>query len=86
MSLVNHEGEQGRRTSVREEEAPGINARRTCAMTPNCKSFARVTVFLPFDVAINRQMTIKTVIFVAARDYLRNNPPAVFPNQRNLRQ
>jgi hypothetical protein len=29
-------------------------------------------------VAIERQRTIKTVIFVAASVYLRNNPPAVF--------
>jgi hypothetical protein len=31
-----------------------------------------------FFVAIARQRTIKTVIFVAASGYLRNNPPAVF--------
>jgi hypothetical protein len=31
-----------------------------------------------FIVAIERQRIIKTVIFVAASGYLRNNPPAVF--------
>jgi hypothetical protein len=31
-----------------------------------------------FIVAIKQQRIIKTVIFVAASGYLRNNPPAVF--------
>jgi hypothetical protein len=36
-------------------------------------------------VASYRQRLIKTVIFIAASGYLRNNPPAVFPQQRNLK-
>ena len=38
-----------------------------------------------FSVANKRQTIIKTVMFVAASDYLRNNPPAVFPQQRILK-